>query len=77
MTRFYSELTEHISQKRRKQIEKRKEEIRARVFSPAIALRNALQDLALGHVRPIEDVLREAQEELCDPPHKRTRLLPR
>jgi hypothetical protein len=37
---------------------------------PVIALRNALQDLAFGHVRPLEDVLREAKKELYDPPHK-------
>lgn len=32
MTRFYSELTKGISQKRREQIEQRKEEIRRKWF---------------------------------------------
>jgi hypothetical protein len=37
MTRFYSELTKGISQKRREQIEKRKEEIRCKVVGQRCA----------------------------------------
>lgn len=39
---------------------------------PVIAIRNALQDLAFGHVRPLEDVLREAKKEVQPAPQVNT-----